>query len=205
MAIIIFVRHGQGYNNVEKILSHDNDKYPLTSEGIEQAKRVAEELKKIRISSIFTSPVLRAYQTAVIIGKELNLTPIIDERLRERNLGNLNNKKIDLNNNWRLKLYKREHDFKDIETWDQLKRRINDFINFIKFDKNIVVAVTHYDPIRAFVASILGLGEIESWGLCISNCSLTIAICEDKCNILSIGSPLITSNVLSILNNYIIR
>ncbi|MEM1626453.1 MAG: 2,3-diphosphoglycerate-dependent phosphoglycerate mutase [Sulfolobaceae archaeon] len=207
MSVLIFIRHGQSYNNVEKVLSHDIDKYPLTSEGREQVKRVAEELKKIRkirINYLYTSPILRAYQTATIIGNELGLTPIIDERLRERRLGSLNNQKIDINEHWKIKLYKREIDIKDIESWEEIRRRISDFVEaVVKGDKKVIIAVSHYDPIRAFVANILNLDDIEAWGLCIPNASMTIAICNTTCKLLSIGSPLITNSILSTLNNYI--
>lgn len=204
MPLIIFIRHGQSYNNVEKILSHDIDKYPLTNEGKEQAKRVAEELKKIKkkITHLYTSPVLRAYQTALIIGNELGLTPIIDERLRERRLGSLNNQKIDLNDHWKIKLYRREIEVKGIESWEELKRRILNFVEEIKGIKGIIIAVSHYDPIRAFVSSILNLDDIDAWGLCIPNASMTIADCDENCKLLSVGSPLLTNSVLSALNSY---
>jgi len=38
MTIIIFIRHGQSTSNVSKILSHDINTYPLTEEGVTQAK-----------------------------------------------------------------------------------------------------------------------------------------------------------------------
>jgi phosphoglycerate mutase (EC 5.4.2.1) len=109
MVVIVFIRHAQSVSNVQRILSDDINKYPLTDEGRQQAKETAKELRKIpTVTRLYSSPILRAYQTASIIGEELGLVPIIDDRLRERELGELNNFRIDEINNWRVKVYKRE-------------------------------------------------------------------------------------------------
>jgi Fructose-2,6-bisphosphatase len=106
MTIIIFIRHGQSTSNVSKILSHDINTYPLTEEGVTQAKDAGKELMKLKVEKIYTSPVLRAYQTALIIGETLGIFPIVDQRLRERSLGELNNTTFDPNDHWKLKVFK---------------------------------------------------------------------------------------------------
>jgi len=103
-----------------RILSHDADKHPITDEGREQAKRVARELKKLKVARLYTSPVLRAYQTSAIIGQELDMIPVVDDRLRERFLGELNNKRMPEGVHWKLKLYYGE--VKDVEQWEEMKR-----------------------------------------------------------------------------------
>lgn len=150
MTLIIFVRHGQSTSNVGKILSHDVNNFPLTDEGREQVKRTAQELKKIKVDSIFTSPILRAYQTANIIGDELGIVPVIDERLRERWLGELNNKRFDPNDHWKLKIARGQLEVKNLEPWDILKKRVMEFVRSLKPDQ-VIIAVSHYDPIRAVI------------------------------------------------------
>ena len=105
MVVVVLVRHAQSTANAMRILSHDADKHPITDEGREQAKRVARELKKLKVARLYTSPVLRAYQTSAIIGQELDMIPVVDDRLRERFLGELNNKRMPEGVHWKLKLY----------------------------------------------------------------------------------------------------
>ncbi|TRM96495.1 phosphoglycerate mutase, partial [Sulfolobus sp. F1] len=106
MTTIVFVRHGLSTSNVNKILSHDSNSYPLTEEGVNQVKEASKELAKLKIEKIYTSPVLRAYQTALIIAETIGLLPIVDERLRERFLGELNNTTFDPSDHWKLRMLK---------------------------------------------------------------------------------------------------
>ncbi len=64
---------------------------PLTRKGVLDAKQKAKSLKG-KIDLIYTSPLLRTKQTAFIIGEELKVPVFIDERLREIDMGILNNK-----------------------------------------------------------------------------------------------------------------
>ncbi|MCG3109233.1 2,3-bisphosphoglycerate-dependent phosphoglycerate mutase [Metallosphaera sp. J1] len=204
MTIIIFIRHGQSTSNVGKILSHDVNNFPLTDEGREQAKKTAQELKRVKVDAIFTSPILRAYQTASIIGDELGIIPVIDERLRERWLGELNNKRFDPSDHWKLKIARGQLEVKNLEPWDSLKRRIVEFITSLKNDQ-VVIAVSHYDPIRAAVGHILDLDDISAHGISIPNASMTVIDFSSSPRILAIGSPILSPSLLSKLDRYIIR
>lgn len=62
---------------------------PLTVRGREQAYNVAELLQRYTFHKLYSSDLGRAAETARIIGKALNLGITFDERLRERNLGQL--------------------------------------------------------------------------------------------------------------------
>jgi broad specificity phosphatase PhoE len=84
---IYFVRHGESVANVLGEFSNSGYKHPLTSLGIEQARLLGESLTSFNISRIFTSPVLRAVQTAEILSRILNAKVEITEALREWSLG----------------------------------------------------------------------------------------------------------------------
>ena len=200
MTLIAFIRHGQSVSNVNKILSDDINNYPLTDEGRKQALNTANELKKINPKKIYTSPVLRAYQTATIIGETLGIIPIVDERLRERELGELNNTRIDQGDHWKLRVARKEMAIKGLEPWELLKKRMVNFVNAIlSQESSTVVAVTHHDPIKAFLSYILDLDDISAWGLHFPNASITLVDCKDanNCKILTIGTPLLTNELLS--------
>ena len=68
MGNIIFLRHGQAKNNVEKILAGRTSGFPLTDEGISQAEYAAGLLARMDISAIYSSPIQRAEDTARIVG-----------------------------------------------------------------------------------------------------------------------------------------
>jgi broad specificity phosphatase PhoE len=60
----------------------------LTKRGIEQARKAGEALKKYGIDAVYSSPLLRCFQTAIEISKVLGLGQVIvDKRLREIEFG----------------------------------------------------------------------------------------------------------------------
>lgn len=211
MTIIVLIRHGQSIINVSRILSHDVNGNPLTEEGVKQAKKVSQELKRLKkVFIVFTSPVCRAFQTSKIIVEELGIQgPVIDDRLKERFMGELNNKKIDLSDHWKIKIERNEIKYEGIESWSSLQHRMVDFATEVinKYPDDVVVAVSHYDPIRALLGYILGLDDISAWGISIPNASLTTLSCKDQhveeCKILSVGAPIFSKELLYRLNSYV--
>ena len=199
--ILALVRHAKSTSNELKILSDEYDKYPLTEEGIKQAEEVAKEIKKINPEMIFSSPVLRAKQTAEIIANKLGLKVIIDERLRERGLGELNGRSVlQEGEHWKLRLARSLQEVKGLESWDSLKARMLDFLNYVsRLNYKSVVAVSHYDPIRALVSAFFGLSDFQSWGISIPNASITLIGMKSSPKILGIGMPLLPDEVLKAL------
>ncbi len=91
------LRHGESLKNIKNVSSCWPEKipYPLTEKGKKQAKLVAKKLQNKKIDIIFNSDLLRARQTAEIIGRKLGITPKINKKLREVNVGILNNNPIE--------------------------------------------------------------------------------------------------------------
>lgn len=83
---ILFVRHGKTDWNNQKKMQGSVD-IPLSDEGIEHAKIMAEKLQNSKIDVAFCSPLNRAKQTMEIINNSRdNKIPImIEESLTERN------------------------------------------------------------------------------------------------------------------------
>jgi len=80
------LRHGQTDSNLSGIIQGQSIDVPLNEEGIEQSQKIAELLKG-NVSRIISSDLLRAYQTARIIGDILKVEIETDKRLREMNYG----------------------------------------------------------------------------------------------------------------------
>ena len=82
--MIYIIRHGKTELNRLKVLQGRSNS-PLNEEGIRQAERAAKMLQGIEFAHVFSSPLIRAVQTAEIVapGKEIT----IDHRLIEMNYG----------------------------------------------------------------------------------------------------------------------
>jgi len=96
MLNIYLVRHGQDHDNERGLLNGHRDE-PLTDLGLKQAKELAFYIKEhgLTFDKVYSSPLKRAYVTALQITEALNLpTPEILPELIERNFGVLTGEKI---------------------------------------------------------------------------------------------------------------
>jgi len=85
---LILVRHGQSTWNAQGRIQGWADP-PLDDTGQEQARRLARRLaaEEHNISALYSSPLLRARQTAEAVGLTLTLTVQTDDRLKENDVG----------------------------------------------------------------------------------------------------------------------
>lgn len=89
MLKIFLARHGQDLDNVAGILNGRRD-MALSEKGLEQAREVAEKIKAAGMSfdKIYSSPLQRAFNTAMIICLNLGLPePEVMADLTERDFG----------------------------------------------------------------------------------------------------------------------
>lgn len=84
---LYFVRHGESTANISRVFSNGDLMHPLSAAGVEQARRLATALRDANIAQIYSSPVLRARQTAKILAGELQAPLEIREALREWSVG----------------------------------------------------------------------------------------------------------------------
>jgi len=84
---LFFVRHGESTANVQHVFSNAGYRHPLTEKGIEQAHALARSLSGIPVEQIYSSPVMRAVQTAEILSEALDAPVEISEALREWSVG----------------------------------------------------------------------------------------------------------------------
>ncbi len=83
MGKIYFIRHAK-----PDISIHDDLTRPLTSEGVEDSKKVMEFLVDKNITKVYSSPYKRAVDTIKTFADEVNLEIRVMEELRERKVGN---------------------------------------------------------------------------------------------------------------------
>jgi len=84
---LLLARHGETDDNRDPIRIQGFRDTPLNDTGREQAARLAERLAGERIVSLWSSDLVRASETAEIVGSHLGLEPRLDARLREGNRG----------------------------------------------------------------------------------------------------------------------
>ena len=76
-------RHGETDLNLQKRWQGSGMNYDLNQTGILQAQGLIEKLKDKHLEIIFSSPLLRAYHTAQVVGKALHLEVVVKDDLRE--------------------------------------------------------------------------------------------------------------------------
>ena len=182
MGQIIFLRHGQAKNNTERILAGRTKGVPLTETGIKQCGHAAELIKHMNVSAIYASPIQRASHTAEIVGKHNSIDVTTDERLIELDMGKFTGMPYDdiytNHGNVFMKFYNGELEIahNGVETFDQVKKRVLGMVNHVieKHPDENVVLVTHMDPIKAMLSTIVSLSPTNLFELVIANASLNI-------------------------------
>lgn len=84
---LLLARHGQTDDNIEPIRAQGFSDTPLNETGLKQAHELADRVEGMQVSSLWTSDLRRAAQTAEIVGERVGLVPRPDARLREGSRG----------------------------------------------------------------------------------------------------------------------
>jgi len=158
MKNIITIQHTEAAHHLSGVVGSWAD-YGLTGSGAHQAERIGERLKcsveiRGKTYKMYASDLVRAKQTAAIVGNFLGIEPIISTDLRERNLGEASGKTIE----WARENEVRG-DFLDEkpfngaesirETWNRLKKFHDEIM--ASDDENIII-VSHGETLSLFYA-----------------------------------------------------
>ena len=186
MQRIYLVRHGETDWNKQLRYQGQRD-IPLNEEGRRQAMCVADYLAGERIEMVFSSPLLRARETATLIGEKHGLKLSMEHSLVEidfgewegRNYNELKQDEQDMAERWFF-----SPDTINIpggESYSVFKERVlvgYDKIRKTDDNKNIAL-VTHAGVIRIIIASILDMPASAVTRLRLSPASLTILLYDD--------------------------
>ena len=177
------MRHGQAENNVNKILVGRHVEAHLTEYGKRQVADTAKYLKEIPITRILVSPVIRTIETAKIVCEILGGSYEIVGRLYEIELGKL----VGMNyeeivqkyGNLFLKFYSGNDPTLlsyGVESFTSVKNRINNLLEELghKCEDENILLITHLDPIKAAISTLLDLNPKSLYRWHIRNASLTI-------------------------------
>jgi probable phosphoglycerate mutase len=84
---VFFARHGESEANVARVFSTRGWKHPLTTAGREQARALAGRLAGHDVMAIWSSPLRRAVETAVVLTGQLGVPHVTDPALGEYDVG----------------------------------------------------------------------------------------------------------------------
>ncbi len=167
------IRHGETEGNVKKILQGHSD-YPLTKEGISQAKQAAKRLESIHFDEAFSSDLFRAKHTAELILLEKKIAVKTTEKLRERSFDKYEGKPW-LHLNSELKeMWAKYEKLQDKEKFkfkfsekqesdDELSTRMITFLReiAITYPGKTILIVSHGGIMRSFLIR-LGFGTYQT-------------------------------------------
>ncbi len=164
MPLILLIRHGENNYVRQGRLPGRKPGLHLNEKGRQQALALAEKLKEAPIKAVYSSPLERALETAQPIAEALSLEVIPREGLIETDVGEWQDKK--LKGLARLKIWRQlmvapsRFRFPGgegfVEAQERIRREI-DTLCAMHDPKDLIVCVSHADPIKLAIAFYLGL------------------------------------------------
>lgn len=153
MTIIYFIRHGE-YKNPNNIVPWRLPHFPLSDEGIKNINKDADYFKDKKIEVIYSSPILRAKQSAKIIGKKLSKKVIISSLISEVHTP-LQNRHLSYEEFYKRKVnifFDEFHVENNGESIDKIFLRVNKLVKKVyqKHDRKNIIFVSHGDPIMIY-------------------------------------------------------
>ncbi len=185
MSLIIFMRHGQAYNNVKRLLVGRNLESHLTETGRRQVQNSSKFLSTLGIGKIYSSPVVRTVETSEIVSDHLKIPFELDERLFEIELGKLVGMYYDdllsTHGDLFVKFYSDDENDNsllefEVESFGAVKKRISELLKELvkKHKDENVLLVTHLDPIKAAISVIANIKPSLVYNIHIPNASINI-------------------------------
>jgi alpha-ribazole phosphatase len=152
----------------------------LSTAGREHARRLAERLARVEYEAVYSSPRVRARETADAIGLAHGLAPVVDEGLRELDFGELEGRTYDEIAASEPELYRAwmttptEIRFPGGESFADLKARSLVALERIRGLHESAIVVTHGGVLRAGVAAWLSMPDEAIFRLDQRYCGVTI-------------------------------
>jgi len=146
---VYIIRHPETEYDLKGLLKGHKDSR-LSKQGRLIAEKLGNKLKNKNISKIYSSDLGRCLETSKLVNKSLQVQIISVPELRERNFGELNGKPVEL--------VRKTLDLEDDdqlapggESFNQMRRRVLDFIRTTHSEKPILV-VTHAGGLHALLS-----------------------------------------------------
>ena len=158
---VYYVRHGQTDWNLARRMQGGGTEKDLNETGLKQAEETRKELENVNYDIVIRSPMHRAEQTAEIINQGRNVPIIVEERMRERKLGELEGHPITDEMESRIWNYELNAPINGGESLHEFEKRILDFLEDIKqkYKDKTVLIVAHGGVAKVIKAHLYGMPE----------------------------------------------
>lgn len=167
---IYIVRHGEVSHNTLK--QYNNEDEDLNEIGIEQAKQLKEKIKELYFDIIISSPLLRAKHTANIININ-DKKVIIDDRIKERDPGDLSGKPLTVTNRDEYWNYNTTIQYGTSENIKLFFKKVHSFLDELKtMDYDKVLIVAHSGISKAFSGYFEGIQDGMFLNRGLKNCEI---------------------------------
>ncbi|MGH9186174.1 MAG: histidine phosphatase family protein [Acidimicrobiales bacterium] len=184
--LVLFVRHGQT-PTTGKILPGRAPGLHLSDEGRAEADTAAARIAPLkgRVAAVYASPLERTRQTAAPIAKTLGLRVRTDRRLLDSDTGDWTNEELKTlrkRPEWRVVQHNpSSFRFPGGESFLEMLARLNDALSdFVDRHRGeLVVVVSHAEPIRVAVATAIGAPFDLFQRVIISPCSISVVAYGD--------------------------
>ena len=184
---LLFIRHGQTTWNVEHLLPGQSPGVALTETGRAQAERLAEALRVLPITTIVSSPLDRARDTAFYLARPRDLPVRLDDNLMDTNVGHWTGQKYEelLKNDPAWKAYVRDPSTapQGIETFPQVQQRALAAVEHWRQQEatsSYLAFVAHADVVKLLLAHYMGLDATRAGLLSIDNASVSMVELEPE-------------------------
>jgi len=183
--LLLLLRHGESTWNVEHRLPGQLPGIELTEAGQAQAQRLARALSMLPLSSIISSPLARAVETAEYLVQGRAITIQLEPDLMDIELGHWSGQNRDslFQSDPAWKAFVRDPTVApaDVETFPELEQRVVTAVDrWLKKDATgpLPAFVTHADVIKLLLAHYLGLEAGRARSLWIDNASVSVVALE---------------------------
>jgi len=182
---LLLIRHGQSVGNAADRIQGLNDE-PLTELGREQAQALAYRVRaQYALSAVYSSPLLRARETAEIIAAVLGLEVRVEDRLKEYHPGVVTGMRFEevqaqypevakrwAEDSWRVPIPGEE----GVELFQRrVMAAMDEIVTAHRGDKTVAV-VAHGGTLSAYLAGLLELDFRKRQPWVFANASLSMVI-----------------------------
>ena len=201
--LLYLIRHGATLQNEQRpvVLQGNGINGPLSPRGEQQAKEVGEELKEFPLAAVYSSPMLRARQTAQAIAEHHRLDIETIPDIHEVSVGSWEGKTWTEIMESDREYYDRfmsdpSCPYRDGESFQNVLKRVQPkFAELIERHAGQAIAVVAHNVVnRVYLASLLH-GHLErSRKILQSNCCVNLIRHREKPEVVTVNSVLHLTN-----------
>lgn len=167
------------------ILAGPDNSVKLSEKGRRESRIVSKHLQKIEFTHIYSSPISRCLQTVdPLTSAKPQIPLLLEERIQEMNYGDWNGKdlkSLSKKREWKsIQNQPSKFKFPQGESFTQLRKRVQSFLNEIESKTGPILVVSHGDVIKMILTCTLELSTDNFQKFLIQPASISIINYESK-------------------------